>query len=140
MDNNYILEDDVIFDLKAFGETNVFYASENSLGKMYASLLREEKTHKLKLNDRKDFVNHFIRKSKEDKMNYKTKYIIAAFFENSQKIIAFYNAAAFHSSVASLNYVYNALISHELKGDHMELHIWNVPLPSKDADSKYVSI
>lgn len=140
IDNNFVLEDNIIFDLKAFGVTSVTYAAENNLGKTYASLLREEDVQKLKTNDRKNFVNYFVRKSKEDKIRYKSKFIIAALFENSQKITAYYNAAALHSSVISLNYVYNTLLCHELEEEDMILHIWNDPLPSKDSDSKYVSI
>ena len=111
-------------------EVLVLYKKRSGLFDIYLDLVENEGSS-VKIPGKP--VNHALAEFAENIVDYRTKYIVAAEFNDSDQVMslnAMYSSAAFHAAPISLNLLTNAILKQE--DEKRSITVINHPLKAKE--------
>jgi hypothetical protein len=118
-----------ILSLKDYGPTEVLYTSSNESFDAYIDLVEYEGSS---VKNPGKPINHALMDIAENIMDYHTKYIVAAEFNDSNPFMtlnAMYSSAALHAAPISLNLLTNAVLKQT--DENRSITVTNHPLETK---------
>jgi hypothetical protein len=113
--------------LKDYGSTEVLCTNSSELFDIYKGLVENEDS--IVKNPGKP-INLALMEIAENNGNYRTQYIVAAEFNDSNRLNAMYSSAAFHSAPISLNLLTNAVLKQHTD-ESRSITVINHPLETK---------
>jgi hypothetical protein len=118
-----------ILSLKDYSPTEVLYTGSNESFNVYKDLVEKERSS---VKNPEKPINHVLKEIAENNRDYRTKYIVAAEFNDSNPFIllnAMYSSTAYHSAPISLNLLTNAVLKH--RDENRSITVINHPLERK---------
>jgi hypothetical protein len=118
-----------ILSLKDYSPTEVLYTNSSESFNVYKDLVENEGS---KVKNPGKPINHALMQIAENNRHYRTQYIVAAEFNDSNSLMllnAMYSSTAFHSAPISLNLLTNAVLKRT--SESKSITVTNHPLEAK---------